>query len=91
MQATMSITEARDKLTTLPEEFKRDPGMGTITVTRRGKPVLAVMPWELYESLMETLEILGDEELMADLRQGIKEAEEGKGIPWEQVKAELGL
>ena len=58
-------------------------------MTRRGKPVLAVMPWELYEALIETLEILGDEELLAALRQGIKEAEAGEGIPWEQAKKEL--
>jgi len=27
------------------------------------RPVLAVMPWELYESLVETLEILGDPDM----------------------------
>jgi hypothetical protein len=47
------------------------------------------MPWELYEALIETLEILGDEELLATLRQGIKEAEAGEGIPWEHAKKEL--
>jgi hypothetical protein len=49
------------------------------------------MPWELYEAIVETLEIMGDEELMDALRQSIKEAEEGKAIPWEQAKRELSL
>jgi hypothetical protein len=49
------------------------------------------MPWELYQSIAETLEIMGDEDLMAALRKSVKEAEEGKVIPWERVKKDLGL
>lgn len=85
----ISIAKARDQLTTLPERLNERPG--TLAVTRRGKPVLAVMPWELYESIVETLEIMGDQELMASLRLAIQEVAEGKTIPWEQVKRELNL
>jgi len=42
-------------------------------------------------ALRETLEILSDQNLMADLRQSIKEMEEGKTIPWEEAKQELGI
>jgi antitoxin YefM len=73
----------------LPEQFEREPG--AVTVTRHGKPVMAILPWELYESIMETLEIMGDAELMAAFRQGVREMAEGKGRPWEDVKKELGL
>jgi hypothetical protein len=45
----------------------------------------------LYESLVETLDILEDEELMVALRQGIQEAEAGQGIPWEQARQQLDL
>jgi antitoxin YefM len=83
------ITTARHEITSLPERLEKEPG--AVAITRRGKPVLAVMPWELYESLIETLEILGDPELMDVLRQSIKEVEAGKGIPWEDAKRELGL
>lgn len=83
------ITEARHELTSLPERLAKDPG--AVAVTRRGKPVLALMPWEFYESLMETLEIMGDRELMKDLRKGIQEAREERGIPWEKAKRDLGL
>jgi PHD/YefM family antitoxin component YafN of YafNO toxin-antitoxin module len=85
----ISIAKARDEITTLPERLRKKPG--TLAVTRRGKPVLAVMPWELYESIIETLEIMGDQELMATLRLAIQEVAEGKTIPWEQVKRELNL
>ncbi len=91
MTRTMQMIEARDKLTTLPEEFENEPEAGAVVITRRGKPVLAVMSWELYESLMETLEIMGDEKMMADFRRGVREAAEGKLIPWEKGKRKLGL
>jgi len=89
MLKDIPITEARNELTTLPERLAKEPG--AVAVTRRGKPVLAIMPWELYEAIVETLEIMGDEELMDALRQSIKEAEEGKAIPWDQAKRELSL
>ena len=44
-----------------------------------------------FRTLAKTLEIMADEELMASLRQGIKEAKQGKLIPWDQVKRRLGL
>lgn len=40
------------------------------------------MPSKIYESTIETLEIMGDEDLMASLRQSIQEMKEGKTIPW---------
>jgi antitoxin YefM len=83
------MAKVRDELTSLPEQLAEK--RATVAVTRRGKPVLAVMPWELYESVIETLEIMGDEELIASLRQSIQEVAEGKTIPWEQVKKDLNL
>lgn len=83
------IAKARGELTSLPEQLAEK--LATVAVTRRGKRVLAVMPWEVYESVIETLEIMGDEELIASLRQSIQEVAEGKTIPWEQVKKELNL
>jgi antitoxin YefM len=88
-EKTYSISEIREEITRLPELFEREPE--AVMVTRHGKPVMAILPWELYESIMETLEIMGDAELMAAFHQGVKEMAEGKGRPWEDVKKELGL
>lgn len=85
----LPITEARDELTSLPDKLHQSHE--TITVTRRGKPVLAILPWEEYEALVETLDIMADADLMASLRQGIKEVQQGKVIPWERAKRKLGL
>ena len=89
MSDQLSISAARDRLSSLPEELERDPG--AVTVTRRGKPVLAILPWEAYEALLETLEILGDEEFMAGLRQGIEDVKAGRVTDWEDVKKEFDL
>ena len=86
---TYSISEIREQINRLAEQFEHEPE--AVTVTRHGKPIMAILPWELYESIMETLEIMGDAELMAAFRQGVKELAEGKGRPWEDVKKELGL
>jgi antitoxin YefM len=91
MPQTLPIMEARNRLTSLPEEFEKSPEMGAVAITRRGKPVLAVMSWEFYESLLETLEIMGDPETMAAFRKSVADIQEGRTIPFEQVKRELGL
>jgi antitoxin YefM len=82
-----SISEIREQITRLPEQFEQEPE--AVTVTRHGKPVMAILPWELYESIMETLEIMGDAELMAAFRQGVKDMEEGRIKPLDDVLKEL--
>ena len=89
MERTISIAEARNKLTQLPEEFAENVQDGAVTVTRHGKPVLAIMPYDLFDSIKETLEIMGDPELMVVLRQSIREASQGETISWESLKAEM--
>ena len=42
---------------------------------------------EQLESLMETIEIITDEEFMSDLKQGIKEAEQGETISLEDLNS----
>jgi antitoxin YefM len=90
MQKELSIVEARNRLTQLPEELEQGNG-GAMTITRRGKPVLALMPYALYDSLMETLEVMGDPDLMALLRQSIQEANDGKLVEWTTIKQEMNL
>ena len=85
----LPITEARDELTLLPDRLSETHE--TITVTRRGKPVLAILSWDEYEALVETLEIISDEELMQSLRQGMKDLAQGKTVPWERAKLKLFL
>ena len=89
MLSNIPISEARNDLTSLPEKLTQEGG--TLAITRRGKPVLAVMTWQHYEAILETLEIYGDANLMANLRQGIAEIQSEQGIDWEIAKQELDL
>ena len=85
----IGINDARAALTRLPEELEAEPGV--VSVTRHGRPVLAVMTWDDYEGILETFEILKDPEAMADLRQAIKDLEDGNVRDFEEVAAELGI
>ena len=76
-------------LTQLPELLAEENR--AVALTRRGKPVLALMPWELFLSVIETLEIMGDAEMMDALRRGIEDVQEGNLVSLDHVRAELGI
>ena len=89
MQEGISITDARAILTRLPGKLAE--GQGVVPLTRHGKPVLAIMTWDLFQSLSETIDILSDSELMGQIRKGMKDIEEGHTRSLEEVKDELDL
>jgi prevent-host-death family protein len=69
------ITEARNKFMKLLDQAANDQ---IFAVTRRNKEVMAVMSWELYEGLLETLEVLSDPKLMNHLKKGIEDVKAGR-------------
>ncbi len=83
----LTTVDARREFTKLPEKLGAHPA--TVAVTRRGKPVLAIMTWDDYQAILETMEILNDSDAVESLRRSIKEVKEGKQIPWQQAKARL--
>jgi antitoxin YefM len=85
----LPITEARNQLTSMPESLEKEPG--AIAVTRNGKPVLAILPWDLYESLEETIDIMSDPALMQQVREGIADYRAKRLTPWSKVRRELDL
>ena len=89
MIRTLSIMEARRQLAFMPETLTHNGNINVVEITRRGKSVLAVLPWELYEVITETFEVMADKELMVQLRQSIREIEAGTIASWEDAKREL--
>jgi prevent-host-death family protein len=87
---TLSISQARKQFLDLPEKLARDPEHA-ICVTRHGRPKLAVIPWELYESCIETLEVLSEPDLVAALRKSIKDIERARLLNHKEVGARLGF
>jgi PHD/YefM family antitoxin component YafN of YafNO toxin-antitoxin module len=86
----LTISEARKALLDLPEKLARTPSRAA-TITRRGQPVLAILPWELYESIVETLEILGDPEMVTALRESLEDLKRGRVVTHGEAKKRLGL
>jgi prevent-host-death family protein len=60
-------------------------------VTRHGKPEIVMMSVEDYESIMETLEIESDKELMKRLKKAKVDAKKGKGVSLDDLKRELKI
>ena len=52
---------------------------------------LLVRAVNLMDELLETLEVMQDEELVKDLRTALREVEEGKTRPFNELARELGL
>lgn len=88
--AELTISEARKVLLDLPEKLARTSERA-VTVTRRGQPVLAILPWEFYESIIETLDILGDPEMVKTLRESLEDLERGRVISNAEAKKRLGV
>ncbi|GGP79098.1 type II toxin-antitoxin system Phd/YefM family antitoxin [Streptosporangium pseudovulgare] len=59
------ISEAKDRLTELADRAAREHDH--FTITRNGRPHAVIMSVAEWESLQETLEILADPEMRADL------------------------
>jgi antitoxin YefM len=89
MTKTLPITKAREDLTTLVENANKRLDEYVITVN--GMPAAVLISAAEYESWKETNDIMSDPKLLKAIKQGEKEIQEGKGIPWEEVKKELEL
>lgn len=87
MSKYLTITEARRQLLDLPDELNDEP----VIITKHGKPVMAALSFEQYESLLETLSILSDRNFANQLQESIAQAERGETISWEEAKAKLGI
>lgn len=89
MVTTLPISKARQELPTLVD--KANKMLNEYIITVNGEPAAVLMSAQEYESWKETNEISADRKFMKVIKQGEKEIDEGKGIPWEEVKKELGL
>jgi antitoxin YefM len=58
-------------------------------ITRNGKRAAVLLSADDYDSLLETLDILGDADLVRDIREALAEAESGDVVSHEQVMSDL--
>lgn len=55
-----NIAEARKDFSSIPEILRQDNGNNVLQIKKYKKPVLAILPWDIFEILIDTLEILSD-------------------------------
>lgn len=89
MAKRIPFSQARAELSDLLDEVEQRHEH--VEITRNGRPVALVLPVEEYESIVETLEILGDDELMEALRRSEDDVKAGRTRSWKRVKRDLGL
>jgi prevent-host-death family protein len=85
MAIEMPVTEARERFSELVETAAHEP----VFLTKRGQRQAVVLSPAEYERLIEAEEdaedLIAADEAMAEIMAG------SPSIPWEQVKADLGL
>jgi antitoxin YefM len=84
---TIPITEAKARIAELAERVAREHDH--FTITRNGRADVMLISVAEYESMQETLDILGDSEAVADLRQSREDFAAGDTYTAAQVRAEL--
>ena len=72
---TTSYTEVREGLAGMLDELEAKGG--EFTITRHGKPVAVMVAHDEYESLIETLNILADDDTMAALAEAESDVANG--------------
>lgn len=80
-----TATEVRVRLSEILKLAEKE----VVQITQFNRPAAAVMSWDRYESLLETIEILIDTETFSMVRQGVMDFEMGRVVPWEEVKARI--
>jgi antitoxin YefM len=84
MSKIVPFTEARSGLTELLDEIERVHQH--VVITRNGRPSAVMMAQDEYDSLIETLEVLADQEAMADLAASQHDVDAGRVFDLEDVK-----
>lgn len=81
------ITEAKARIAELADRVAREHDH--FTLTRNGRADVMLISVAEYESMQETLEILSDEDTVADLRQSKEDFAADEFFDADQVRAEL--
>ena len=86
---TVTIKELRPMMPQVIDEI--DSRWERYMITRHGHPVAVMMSADDYESLIETMNILGDREAMKGIERGMKDIKEGRVITLEEHLAKMKM
>lgn len=86
----IALMKARETLTGLSRELQKNPKT-VVRITNRGKPAMTLMSAELYDTLLETLDVVSDPATLDALRRSLRDIESGKVHTLDEVATRLGL
>ena len=86
IQDYIPITKAKSKLLDIIRKIESSDD--TVAITKNGIPEAVLLSMNKFEGLVETLEILSDENVMKSIRKSIKEAGQGKWLDFDEVFSE---
>lgn len=87
MTTTLPLAEARASLSRLIDRVVTTHER--IEVTRKGRRAAVILSADDYDSIMETLEILSDPDLVDDIREGEAELDRGDSMSLEAVTRKM--
>jgi prevent-host-death family protein len=82
-QQILPVSKAKRELLDLLKRMEEEGS--TIALTRNGEAVGVMMTLSRYEALLETIEILGDQEILRSLRKSVRDFKAGRVVDHEQV------
>ncbi|MDP3794794.1 MAG: type II toxin-antitoxin system Phd/YefM family antitoxin [Candidatus Sungbacteria bacterium] len=87
-KTTLPISEARKKIFDIAQAVQK-PDTHYI-LTEKGRPKAVILSAEEYDSLMETMEILSDPEVLEKIKTAEAEYARGVYVTWDELKEEIG-
>lgn len=79
----LPVAEARDHFSALITSVETTHEK--VVITRNGRPVAVIIATDVYESMVETIDVLSD----PDIAEAVREAADGPVYTMEEVRAEL--
>lgn len=85
---TMSLSEAKNHLSEVVDSVDRTHER--VTLTKNGRNAVVMLSVDDWESVLETMAVLSDPQLLADLDEAQREVDAGiPGVSVEEVRAAL--
>lgn len=79
MLEQMPLAEVKNRLSEVVDEVEREHAR--VIITKHGRPAAVVLNADDLESLEETLDIMGNDALLADIREAVADLKEGTSTP----------
>ena len=85
MLEQMPLADVKNRLSEVVDEVEREHAR--VVITKHGRPAAVVVSAADLESLEETLDVMGNESLLADIKEAITELAAGAAVPLSKDEA----